>query len=64
MKKNLPFFKCETFDDGAWFRFGVLGGFTVRDRTKSNTPDLFSQRKGYSLKSFKIGKYTIRRLTP
>ncbi len=64
MKINLPFFKCETFDDGAWFRFGALGGFTVRDRSKSNVPDLFSQRNGYSLKSFKIGKYVIRGLKP
>lgn len=60
MRVNLPFFKCETYDDGAWFRFGYLGGFAIRDRSKNNI-FLYSQRKGNSLK---IGKYTLHKLKP
>ncbi len=60
MKINLPFFKCEVYGDGAWFRFGILGGFSTRDRSKNNVL-LYSQRKGNTLR---IGKYTIHRLNP
>jgi hypothetical protein len=59
MKINLPFFKCEIYSDGAWFRFGILGGFSIRDRTKS--PILFSKRQ---IKSLRIGKYSLHRLKP
>ena len=53
MKINLPFFKCEIYGDGAWFRFGILGGFTIRDRTKSRP--LFSARQGIT-KSLNLWK--------
>jgi hypothetical protein len=61
MKINLSFFKCEIYGAGAWFRFGILGGFSIRDRTKSRP--LFSERQGIT-KSLKIGKYSLYRLKP
>ncbi len=62
MKINLPFFKCEIYEGGAWVRFGTLGGFSIVDREKHRFI-CYSLRMGND-KPLKIGKYTLHRLKP
>lgn len=59
IKLDLPFFKCNIYDGGAWFRFGILGGFSISDRQKNPwIPQSFRASRNI----VKIGKYTLHRL--